>query len=539
MSRKDYIDHIAHSIDQSFYQTQVQQDSWGNGVFASITPNRNPNPLLILPLANPQEWSALQFFELRTLPQLNECRASSTWIRTLMFFSQTVVCVRHAAIALGSVHRAYIYDSGSLQNNQLLNDKDGKGAFALYHYNVAIRSLLHSRARSNNSIVNTSITLLVCYLFTCFDSLSGSDMEAFTHLRSGIQVLAETRKTLQEKEITSESVVSSGYELIRQITEQFRRLDEQAVTFLMDWLPQLTPGSMTSNRHYVMPYIEGPPYLRFCSLDEAADHLQNLVTRTLTFHHWDEIYPIPNENPKAYLGPLPTAQATERRNQLLRQLEAWSLGFAALDSDAENMSHTDQRLASMLLLHYNMSHLFLSAYTSDGEMSYDAFMPQFQTTVSLAAALAHVPPTVPNHHGAHYHASVSDLSPDAPREPSFTLEIGIIPTLYLAGLKCRDPSLRRQVIRILRHTHRRETVWDSFATAHVVQRVMEIEEGWRVGGGDGEMQAMAVEAADIPLERRIMATHWSPLCTGPKCIVMFELCSPDPERRVISEALDL
>lgn len=453
-----------------------------------------------------------------------------------MFFSQTVVCIRHAAIALGAIHRASIYDPESVRNYHLPNGKDDKKTFALYHYNVAIRSLLHSRARSNNSIINTSIALLVCYLFTCFDSLSGSDIQAFRHLRSGIQVLTETQKTLQES--TSESTFSGNCKLIRQITEQFRRLDGQAVTFLMDWLPQLAPDNLTSNYHYVIPYIEGLPYLRFYSLDQAADHLQNLVTRTLTLHRWDEVYARPNESSKAYPGPLPTARSTERRNQLLSQLEEWSLGFAALNSNPESMSNTEQRLASMLLLHYNMSHLFLSAYTADGEMSYDAFMPQFQTAISLAAALANVPLTVPSHHESYDHSSVLDLSPVA-REPSFTLEMGIISTLYLAGLKCRDPSLRRQVLRVLRHSHRRETVWDSFATAHVVQRVMEIEEGWRVGEGNKETKAMAVEAADIPLERRVMATHWSPVCTGPKCIVMFELCSPDPERRVISETLDL
>ncbi|KAI1114171.1 hypothetical protein F5Y14DRAFT_192905 [Nemania sp. NC0429] len=528
------LDHVAYSDSQS--QTQAQRDSWEKRASGPIALDRNPNPPLILPLANPQEWSALQFFESRTLPQLNECRASTAWVRTLMFFSQTAVCVRHAAIAVGAMHRAYIDDPKSVRNTRLSNDKQDRGTFALYHYNVAIRSLLHSRAKSNSSITNASITLLVCYLFTCFDSLSGSDMQAFKHLRSGVQVLSETQKALQE--ITSEPVTSSSYELIQQITEQFRRLDREAVTFLMDWLPQLPPPSMTNNQHYGIPYLGGPLYLAFHSLGQAADHLQNLVTRTLTLNRWDEVYPRPNVDPKAYLGPLPTARATERRNQLLGQLEEWSLAFAALNPNQENVNPTEKRLISMLLLHYNMCHLFLSAYTVDGEMSYDAFMPQFQTTISLAAALANLPPTVPDYYETHDHSTGSDSSTDA-REPSFTLEIGMIPTLYLAGLKCRDPFLRRQVLRILRHTHRRETVWDSFATAHVVQRVMEIEEGRRTGEGNAEMKAAVVKAVDIPLERRVVATHWSPVCTGPRCIVIFELCSPDPESRVISESLDL
>ncbi|KAI1175854.1 hypothetical protein F4777DRAFT_548885 [Nemania sp. FL0916] len=548
-AQRTYMDHAAWSEDQSLSQNQVQRDSCRNRVSGPITLNHNPDPLLILPLASHEEWSALQFFELRTLPRLNECRTSSSWIRTLMFFSQTVVCVRHAAIALGAVHRAYIHDPKSVRNYQLPNGKDDKVTVALHHYNVAIRSLLHSRARSNNAVVNTSIALLVCYLFTCFDSLSGSDMQAFRHLRSGIQVLTEMQKTPQE--IPLGSVLFSSYELVRQITEQFRLLDGQAVTFLMDWLPQLAPDSVmsTCNHHPVKPYIEGPLYLRFSSLDQAADHLQNLVTRTLTFHHWDEeVSPSPHENPKAYLGPLPTVHATERRNQLLAQLEEWSQGFAALNANIETTNHTDQRLASMMQLHYRMSHLFLSAYTSDGEMSYDSFMPQFQTVISLAATLANIPPPNPNRHEDYdYSTTIPNPSPNNAREPSFTLEMGIIPALYLAGLKCRDPSLRRQILRILRYTHRRETLWDSFAAAQVVQRVMEIEEGCGWGGGEGDVDVdvetkitgIVEKAADIPLERRVVAAHWSPVYTGPGCIVTFELCSPDPDKRIISAVLDL
>jgi hypothetical protein len=103
---------------------------------------------------------------------------------------------------------------------------------------------------------------------------------------------------------------------------------------------------------------------------------------------------------------------------------------------------------------------------SDEETSFDRFLPMFQKTVSLAEALL----------------SPSDISskPDKRRSKKFLYEDGVIPPLYLVGLKCRDPVVRRKAQGLLASARRKEGVWESDKMAKVVEQIIAIEESGRV-----------------------------------------------------------
>jgi hypothetical protein len=49
--------------------------------------------------------------------------------------------------------------------------------------------------------------------------------------------------------------------------------------------------------------------------------------------------------------------------------------------------------------------------------------------------------------------------------------------LYIIGIKCQHPMVRREVLSILRRQPVREGVCNSISTAKVVGRVIEIKEG--------------------------------------------------------------
>lgn len=56
------------------------------------------------------------------------------------------------------------------------------------------------------------------------------------------------------------------------------------------------------------------------------------------------------------------------------------------------------------------------------------------------------------------------------------VDIGWIPPLYYAALRCRVHRVRLQAIRFLESTSHREGIWDSNIAACVARKVMEIEE---------------------------------------------------------------
>jgi hypothetical protein len=60
---------------------------------------------------------------------------------------------------------------------------------------------------------------------------------------------------------------------------------------------------------------------------------------------------------------------------------------------------------------------------------------------------------------------------------SYTFEMRIIPALYLVATKCRQPSLRREAIELLKSSHRREGLWDSLLSARVAEWIIGLESG--------------------------------------------------------------
>jgi hypothetical protein len=70
---------------------------------------------------------------------------------------------------------------------------------------------------------------------------------------------------------------------------------------------------------------------------------------------------------------------------------------------------------------------------------------------------------------------------DTHQAPSFSLDFGIIGPLGILTTRCRDPSLRRKAIHLLRIYNRQEGMWHSSLTANVTERLVKIEEAGLTG----------------------------------------------------------
>lgn len=415
---------------------------------------------MILPVTEPTQADAMCFFRDISIKHLNEYRPCEQWRNNLMLLSQTVPAVRHAAIALALMHRVYldchsdspVYRSPALKDR--LPDKT-----PLLHYNRAIQLLLNTE--SSDSAETTAATLLVCYLFTCFDHLAGDDVQAIKHLRGGVALIDNYTHDTQ----------SSVHVVISQVTEQIRRLDMQAVMFLVDWTPANIEETFMS-----LTLLDSSSSSRiFYSLDQAADTLQILISQVMRLRNTEQ-----QISPTGTMPPLPSSL----KDLVLAQLETWLSLFESLlcsAPDCETETETNP-LVSLLRLQHTMAYILLCGYGPGREMDYDDFLPQFRQCVALAdeVAMAH----------QRYSSPSTSMS-----IATFTPEIGFIPVLYIIGAKCRNPIVRREVLRILRRRLIREAAWDSFSTARVVERVIEIEKGEQM------IQCMG----QIPVSQRIEA----------------------------------
>jgi hypothetical protein len=88
----------------------------------------------------------------------------------------------------------------------------------------------------------------------------------------------------------------------------------------------------------------------------------------------------------------------------------------------------------------------------------DDFTLVFQKIVALAAGV------------------LSSNEERSARRPMFSMDLGIVGPLYVVASQCRDPGIRRRAIALLRSASIQEGVWNSFLTAKVAEKVVEIEE---------------------------------------------------------------
>ena len=495
-------------------------------------------PFMILPATTSNQIQAMTLFEGISISHLNEYRPSGSWRNTLMFFSQTNPSVRHAALALALMHRKYL--DGKISDDEA----------PLYHYNRAIQLLLNQG--DADSAETTAITLLVCYLFVCFDHLARNYVQAIKHLKGGV----ELARSIDRDTLDGVGNPGGTQGLIRQVTRQIRRLDMQAVTFLVDWTPADSGQEDTPLSRILVSQNA------FASLDQAADYLQVLVTRVMkitlrNLSATEEQSAAPTEGENETPTPPPemtTPSSSSLVTTLLNQLETWStlLENTLLSQKSHAQTHANQpinmdtfRLISLLRLHYTISWILLSVHVHnhnhnnneitenyENEMRYDNHLPQFQHCLAFARE-------VHNHnHNHHHHSKTTNTNTNT---TTLTPEVGLLPVLYIIGAKCRHPHIRREVLRILRQRPIREAVWDSVVTARVVERIMEVEEeegcdssfgdGSAFGfGGDGEMGEgeglglsgmvqrengiMGEIVIPIPIWRRIEAVSWVHVVDG-------------------------
>lgn len=471
---------------------------------------------MILPMAGSSQPEAMGFFENISIAHLNKYQPlEDPWRRTLMFFSQTVPCVRHAAIALGLLHGSSVRGNPDARNDSRENqprateeDRLFQSQAPLLYYNRAIQLLLEHNSANPDSSMRTAITLLTCYLFICFDHLARNDTQAMKHLHAGVQLSHSLSQTaMSGKQPDGHAHLSEAQALFRQVAGQIRRLDMQAVLFLLDWSPDETRSTTV--------YHDPAPDDGFESLDHAADQLQTIVARVMGLRSTaEQMFPTAKK--------LPPPPPSHVKVTLLGQLQQWDRLFEKMlrreqgGSDLSKSHLGTNRVETLLRAQHKTAWIFLNSYGPGRELEYDAFLPHFQQCLAWADEVAAA------------HQQYSGLL-----RSTFTPEIGILPVLYIIGAKCRHPAVRREAVRILLRQPIREAVWDSVWTAKVLERVTEIEEGRFEDG------AVAENADQIPDWRRIEALSWVHVDSrdsAPRLDMTYTFCA---QEGVYSESLIL
>lgn len=153
------------------------------------------------------------------------------------------------------------------------------------------------------------------------------------------------------------------------------------------------------------------------------------------------------------------------QQDLLDHLELWRSRFSAYQGrHTSDLSPTDLYACNVLEIQRLVAKVWVQTTMVPFECTRDEHMPAFEAIITLAEQLS---------------TMVDDTKSQQERaryNNTFLLDTEIVGPLHWVSIKCRDPTLRRRALGVLRGTDRREGKWDSRMSVVVAERVMAIEE---------------------------------------------------------------
>jgi len=424
-----------------------------------------------------EERRAFHFFRSYSVRAMQGYFDSEFWSRLVLQASYTEPTIRHAVIALGSLHE-------TTQNKDSAVRKAGKAydKFALQQCNKAIANLTQGLcARGQRSI---EVLLMSCALFVCFEILQGNYESALTHMESGVRMY----RNWQAENGNSGPHISSGscHILDKEIVQIFSRLNLQVLMFPDTHL--VGKDFYTTN---VNPLIEPPPK-SFSCLKEARDRLDNCMS-----YIFESLI-------VAYFSGQDFVNHTQKLSQEHQTyhtlLSQWSLLFDAfMRSSGADLGPEDRQRAGLLEIQYKVAIILFATGMSPPETAFDAFNFDFDSIVAVTSSL------VVSNQG----------SGILKRTGQFSFDMGVIPPLYFTASRCRDPSIRRRALSILSANSHQEGVWNSDMLAKIAERLICIEE-------DGIERV--VSSDDVPATSRVSVLNATIYSEQRR--VLLELCRP-------------
>jgi hypothetical protein len=422
--------------------------------------------------------------------------------------------VRHAAIALGSLHETFtLHDSTIMRRRETIEEEN----FALGQYVKALGSLLEPAKAEGKQAAD--VALMTCVLFVCFETLRGNHGAALKHVDAGVKILSELSSARTSSNL---SISTNPYISLSTLNRIFIRLETQAGTITFGTKRQLVslphnfepdgyeeeiPSSFTNTEEarnaleYIRILGSQAPRIYFRIGEHKQDSQEAMQAISAPF----SIPPFVKKPPP--LSPLEAAK-TEVAIELIRssaalRLRQWSAAFesflASHASQASQLDPINKSTIALVKLHkITMEISFKIDYwrAVHDETVWDELLPDFAQIVDLAeefviTSSSSLPRTKPPH-------STSRAWTKADKQAIFNLDIGLIVPLYFVIGKCRDSRVRRKGISLLRSSERQEGVSNSFMVARVAERLVEIEEDGLLNRDNG-----VGEAREVDKERRV------------------------------------
>ncbi|KFZ01894.1 hypothetical protein V501_09738 [Pseudogymnoascus sp. VKM F-4519 (FW-2642)] len=386
----------------------------------------------ILPQLHPEEIQNFDYFQNVCAKDFAGYFQGSLWEKLVLRTAYEEPCIRHAVVALGSLHRAQTYPA-DIRNNISAPDS------SVRYYRKAIVTL---NQRLESCSMSWELAILSSLIFLAHELLLGHDAVAFMHLKSGFRMLKAIRDHFTQYSADGKIIATNPSACalsgnLHDLVNAFARLDVQAATFEKAYKPN-------NFRTVTLPD-------RFTSVLQARDALNSILAA---------MYSLLQQNRELIKKTLPyiplPAETAIEVEQIKTLLNRWSDLFT-LFSKQNQVSPKQQMSIDILVIQRMAAWIHISTFFNQDQLSYDFYYSSFEQIVDLAK-------------------KVSSIDKDNKTSGSrFSLDVGLIQPLLYVATHCRDPSLRRQAIKIMNGLGR-EGLYEGPSSAAVAKWVVKMEE---------------------------------------------------------------
>ncbi|KAI0534442.1 hypothetical protein GGR58DRAFT_59287 [Xylaria digitata] len=323
----------------------------------------------------------------------------------------------------------------------------------LSHYNAAIQ---HLKVMKNESLV-----LLVCILFVCIEFLRGNRAAATEHSQHGISILKRVEEAFPWAK--------------EHLSPIFRRLGVFPFFFAVVDRPQ--PNLLCLD----------DTISSFSTASDAQFYLDGILGRTVRLIRRGDVYRLGCMRNKPVSPDLIAEQDLTRT-----LLDKWHSSFVQLESEVPRSMLVPVHRCNMFI-RYQICRVWVETPFESRQTIYDEYIGIFRSMVDSATTMG----------SSDYYA----------KPVKFTFEMGFIPLLYFAAMKCRCLETRLRALSLMRRLGAaRENLWEMVTMFASAKRIIEIEHG-AVLTDDGQLSGEPSCSGLPPDEMRIQdaATKPQPL----------------------------
>ena len=413
-------------------QSQTSKVAYVGGISrprASIYRKASPNTLQpsIVQFDNVNQQEAFSFFVSCTTPMSSLYYGGGFWTQYVLKLGISVPAIRYALCALSELHRTFQIQHDSNDPS----DPSEHRRNSIAQYGLAIKHTQDILQEVSGGRKDRLVEgLVLCVLFVCYENLIGHHNFAQMHLQNGLKILA-----LELGSTTEASPSATAVHIPADVIGVFHRLDLQAMSFADATAPY-------PYGQYLGGIKTGPMLPGSDSIHEFTESLTNCFRWLFTMVNISNPEPI----------------SKDELDMAAKFLRSWDLQFKRVIH-----SYDEQEKASVweniqvLGLYHALVAILVEVGVYGDEMLHDQHEATYRRMVQIGENIL-------NHRQ------------EALNRYIFTFEMGIILPLFYTALKCRNPSIRRNAIRLLSSGHHQEGLWESVAAGQIAEFVVEVEE---------------------------------------------------------------